>query len=97
MHLPVAVAASFPFAEVLGFDGSSFEVGVEDGFDFGEFVEVFGDGDGGLAGIEAAVDLVADGAREFGDFAVALVVGFEGDSVSRRTRRRRRDGGIGKC
>jgi hypothetical protein len=55
----------------LGFDGTTLEVSLQHGFDFGEFVEVVGDGDSGLAGIEAAVDLVADGAREFGNFAVA--------------------------
>jgi hypothetical protein len=33
---PVAVAALFPFGEVLFGDGAAVEFGGEDGFDFGE-------------------------------------------------------------
>ena len=75
---PVAVAAGFPFGKVLGQDGTAAEVGLEDDFDFGELVELTGDGDGGLAGSKAFVDFIADGTREAGDFAVAFVVGVGG-------------------
>ena len=53
-------------------------MGLEDEFDFGELVELAGDGDSGLAGGEAFVDFIADGTREAGDFAVAFVVGVGG-------------------
>ena len=66
---PVAVAALFPFGEVLFGDGTVFEVSGEDGFDVGERVEPGKDGFGGDAVVEFEVELFADGVSEASDFA----------------------------
>jgi hypothetical protein len=68
---PIAVAALFPFGEVLFGDRVVFEVGGEDGFDFGERVEPGEDRFGGNAVVEFEVELFADGMREARDFADA--------------------------
>jgi hypothetical protein len=68
---PVAVAALFPFGEVLFGDGAAVEFGGEDGFDFGERVEPGEDGFGGDTVVEFEVELFADGVGEAGDFADA--------------------------
>ena len=69
MEQPVAVAALFPFGEVLFSDGAIVEVGSEDDFDFGERVEPGEDGFGGEAVVEFEVELLADGVRQATDFA----------------------------
>jgi len=74
-ELPISIPTSLPFGEVLLGDRLATEVGSEHGFDLGDLIKTTSDGNGGLAGIEGAVDLVAESAREFGDLAVAFVVG----------------------
>jgi hypothetical protein len=68
---PVAIAALFPFGEVLLGDGFGFEVLLEDGFRFGEGIEPADEIFLGIAFVEAVVEFFADGAREAGDFASA--------------------------
>jgi len=83
-ELPGLEAAIFPFGEVLRGDGAALEVFFEDGLDFGQVVEPNGEADGGVAGIEALVELVADLGREVGDFAFAGGVGGGGFGGHRR-------------
>ncbi len=68
---PVGEAAAAPFGEVLFSDGAAVEVGGEDGLDLGEGIEPGEEGGGGLAVVEAGIELVADGGGEAGDFAGA--------------------------
>jgi hypothetical protein len=68
---PVAVAAMFPFGEVLFVDGAVVEVGREYGFDFGEGVEPGKDGPGGETIVEFEVELFSDGVGKTSDFADA--------------------------
>jgi hypothetical protein len=68
---PVAMAALFPFGKVLFGDRAVFEVGGDDGFDFGERVKPGENRLLGLVIMETKVELFADGVREAGDFAVA--------------------------
>ena len=78
---PVLVAAGFPFGEVLFADGVALEAFGEDLPGFGLTVEPGDEFDALFAAVEAAVELVAEGAGEAGDFTVAgfshrfLVVG----------------------
>ena len=81
---PIAIAAFFPFAEVLGADGSASEVGRKHGFNLGDFVEPLGDLNGGLALGEELVGLVAKGAGQTGDFAVAFGVGVGSKGIRER-------------
>jgi hypothetical protein len=60
-----------PFAEVLFADGASTEMGVEDVSDLGEAVEPGDEMGTDFAVSEAVVELVAECARETGDFAGA--------------------------
>ena len=69
---PVEEAALVPFGEVLGADGDAVEVFGEEGLDFGEGVEPLDEVHAGFAVVEALVELVAEGARETGDFAGAF-------------------------
>jgi hypothetical protein len=59
---PVAVAAVFPFVDVVGDEGAAIEVLGQDGFDFGHLVEGGDEVLGGGAIIESLVDAVAPGA-----------------------------------
>jgi len=68
---PVAVAAVFPLGEVGRGDGLGGELGGEDGLDLGEGVEPLEEGWAWLVVEEAAVELVADGEGEAGDFSGA--------------------------
>ena len=68
---PVGNAAVAPGGEVGGIDGAGVKAGGEDGPDLGEAVKPGKDGGGGLAIVEAGVELLADGGREAGDFANA--------------------------
>jgi len=68
---PVAVPAGFPMGEVGWGDGLGGEVGGEDGLDLGERVEPVEEGGAGFVVEDAAVELVADGKGEPGDFAGA--------------------------
>jgi hypothetical protein len=69
--LPIEEAALFPMGEIDFVDGLAVEVVGEDGLDFREGVEPGGELLGFLAVVEALVELVADGAGEAGDFALA--------------------------
>ncbi len=69
-HLPGAEAELGPFMEVLPGDELAGEVVGEDGLDFGEGVEPGEESFAGFAVVEAAVELVADGFGEAGNFAV---------------------------
>lgn len=71
--LPVGEAALSPVGKVGFVDGLGIEVVGEDGLDFGERVEPGQEGLGLMAVIQAAVELVADLAREPGDLAFAGV------------------------
>jgi hypothetical protein len=75
---PVTVAAVFPLGEVGGGEGLGGEVGGEEGLDLGQGVEPVEEGGAGLVVEEAAVELVADGGGEAGDFSGA---GHEGEEV----------------
>jgi hypothetical protein len=68
---PVGVAAVFPLGEVGGGDGLGGEVGGEDGVDLPEGVEPIEEGWARLVVEEAAVEMVADGEGEAGDFSGA--------------------------
>ncbi len=68
---PIQVTAVAPFAEVLFTDGAAFELGIEDGLNFGLLVEPIHKGGAGFAVLKAAVQGVADGLGETGDFADA--------------------------
>jgi len=81
---PFAVAALFPFGEVLGADGAAAEVVGEDGLNFGDFVEPFGDLDGGLASIEELIGFFAKGTGQMGDFAFAFGVGVGRERLRER-------------
>ena len=70
---PVAVAAIFPFVDVLGQDGATAEVLGQDGFDFGHLVQFAGEVFGGKALVNGLVDALAELAGKAGDFAVAVV------------------------
>jgi len=74
---PVGVAAVFPLGEVGWGDGLGGEVGDEDGEDLGEGVEPLEEGRAWLVVEEAAVELVADGDGEAGDFSGARHGGRE--------------------
>ena len=74
---PVAEAAVFPFGEILFGDRAGVEVVGERLLDWGEGVEPGENGFGGLAGLEALVELVANGVRKTGDFAGARGRGVE--------------------
>jgi hypothetical protein len=65
----VAETAFAIFGEVAVVDGSSVELFLETGLDFGEAVEPRQDGIGGFSVSEAKVELFADVERETGDFA----------------------------
>ena len=67
---PFAESAGFPLGEVLFGDGVSGKVGLEDLPSLGQAVEPLEEAGGGLAVIDAAVELVAQFAREAGDFSV---------------------------
>jgi hypothetical protein len=67
-EFPLAEAVGFPAAEVLGGDGLGAETGLECAFDRGEGIEPGEDGGGGLIVEQAAVEGLADGLRETGDF-----------------------------
>ena len=69
VDLPVAVAAVFPFREVLWVEGAPVELGGENGADLGERVEPFEDGFGLLAVLQTTIELLAEGVRETGDFS----------------------------
>ena len=75
---PVAVAAIFPLGKVGRGEGLGGELGGEDGLDLGEGVEPLEEGSAGLAVEAAAVELVADGGGETGDFSGAGHGGKEG-------------------
>jgi hypothetical protein len=68
---PVAVAAVFPLGEVGRGEGLGGELGGEDGLDLGEGIEPVEEGGAGLVVEEAAVELVANGGGEAGDFSGA--------------------------
>lgn len=71
---PVAVAAVFPFVDILTFKGATIKVLGQNGFDFRHLVEGAGKVFGGATVVEGEVDAVAEGAGEAGDFAVAVRV-----------------------
>ncbi len=71
MAEPLLEAALFPFAEILLGDFVAGEVGGEDGADIVAGVEPGEELGAGFAVLKAAVQLVTDGAREAGDFAVS--------------------------
>jgi hypothetical protein len=75
---PVRVAAVFPLGEVGGGDGLGGEIGGEDGADLREGVEPIEEGWAWFVVEEAAVELVADGEWEAGDFSGASHGGQEG-------------------
>lgn len=77
-ELPGLEAALFPFGEVLRGDGAAGEVLLKGGLDFGQVVEPTDEADGGMAGIEAFVQLMADFRGEMGDFAIAGGIGDGG-------------------
>ena len=66
---PILEPALAPLAEVVLGDGASVEIVLEDFFDFGEGVEPGDETGADFAVGEAAVELIADEARETGDFA----------------------------
>jgi hypothetical protein len=70
---PVAVAAVFPFVNILAFEGTTVKVLGHNGLDFRKLVEGAGKVFGGAAVVEGEVDAVAESARKMGDFAVAVV------------------------
>jgi hypothetical protein len=70
---PVAVAAVFPFVDILTFEGSAIKVLGHNGLDFRQLVEGAGEFFGGATVVKGEVDAVAEGAGEMGDFAVAVV------------------------
>jgi hypothetical protein len=67
-ELPLAEAVGFPAAEVLGGDGLGAETGFERAFDRREGIEPGKDGGGGLVVEEPAVEGLADGFGQTGDF-----------------------------
>ncbi len=68
-EFPVAEAVLGPVVEVLLGDGFGVEVFGEQGLDFGEGVEPGEDGLMRFGVVEAAIDLVAERAREASDFS----------------------------
>ena len=68
-HFPGAEAAFGPFVEVLFGYRPAGEVGGQDDLDVGVGVEPIEEARAGFAVIKAAVEFVADGAGETGDFA----------------------------
>jgi len=69
--LPLEEAAVTPVGDVLLANGLAVEGLAEDGFDVGDGVEPFDEIAGGGGAFEAAVEFVADGAGEAGDFGDA--------------------------
>ncbi|MGA3267722.1 MAG: hypothetical protein ABSE16_12970 [Verrucomicrobiota bacterium] len=74
---PIEVAAGLPFGEVLLADGASAELAVEDFADLVRLVEPVDEAFAGFAVLEAAVEFVADGVGETGDFSISCC--HEGD------------------
>ena len=72
MMEPVAIAAVFPFINILAFEGTTIKVLGQNGFDLGHLVKGAGKVFGGVTVIEGEVDAVAEGTGEAGDFAVAV-------------------------
>ncbi len=68
-ELPVAEAGFLSAIEVLLFDRFGVELGFEQGLDFGQGVEPLESDLTGLRLVEAAVEFLANGSREAGDFA----------------------------
>ena len=82
--LPFQEAAGFPIGEVLFVEGPAVELVTEDLLDLGQAVEPLDEADSGFAVIEALVELIAQGARETGDFTCSShKIGFEGSWRSR--------------
>ena len=67
-HLPVEEAGGFPSGEVLFVDGMAIEFFCQDSLSFGQGVYPFKDELVLDAGFEAAVEIIADLARETSDF-----------------------------
>ena len=72
MMEPVAIAAVFPFINILAFEGAAIKVLGQNGLDLGHLVEGLGEVFGRVTVVEGEVDAVAKGAGETGDFAVAV-------------------------
>jgi hypothetical protein len=70
---PVAEAAFAPVGEVLPADGHGVEFGGEDFLDGRQGVDPGEDDGGVLAVVDAVVELVADAAREGGDFCGHII------------------------
>jgi hypothetical protein len=69
LDLRFAEGAFAVLGEVAAVDGFAVEVSVDDGLDFGEGVEPQEDGVWFLGVVEALIELIADLARETGEFA----------------------------
>src|SRR5207249_396302 len=68
-HLPVAMTVLSPVGEVLLSDGTAIEFFGEEGFDFRQRIEPGEEGGGWFFVLQAAVELLAQGARQASDFS----------------------------